>query len=57
MDDRVKPAVRQLPIEARLRSDEAGACGSVPADDEYADEFNLNDIGLAMFLSTHRALA
>lgn len=57
MDDRFKPAVKQLPLEARLRSDKAGACGSVSADDEYADEFNLNDIGLAMFLSTHRAPA
>lgn len=57
MDDRFKPAVKQLPTEARLRSDEVGTCGIVRVDDEYADEFNLNDIGLAMFVSTYRALA
>ena len=57
MDDGFKPAVKQLPTETRLRSDEAGACGIVLVEvNEYADEFNLNDIGLAMLLSTYRAL-
>jgi hypothetical protein len=57
MDDRFKPAVKQLPTEARLRSNEAGGSGIVRVDDEYADEFNLNDIGLAIFVSTYRGLA
>ena len=61
MDDSFKPAVSQLFREESLRLDGAGACGIVlVADapiDEYADEFNLNDIGLAMFVSTYRALA
>ena len=59
MGDSFKPAVKQLPIETRPRLDEAGVCSTVPVDariDEYADEFNLNDIGLAMVLSTYRAL-
>ena len=59
MADSFKPAVKQLPRETRLRLDEAAVCGTVLVDariDEYADEFNLNDIGLAMFLSTYRAL-
>ena len=55
MDDRFKPVLKQLPTEARQR-DMAGASGIVRVDDEYADEFNLNDIGLAMYLSTYRAL-
>ena len=59
MADSFKPAVKQVPRETRPRSDEAGVCGTVLVDariNEYADEFNLNDIGLAMFLSTYRAL-
>jgi hypothetical protein len=56
MDDGFKPATKQLHIEARLRSDKAGAGAIVYVDNEYADEFNLNDIGLAMFLSAYRAL-
>ena len=56
MDDRFKPAVKQLSTEAQPRLD-AGASGTVRIDDEYADEFNLNDIGLAMFVSAYRALA
>ena len=55
MDDRFKPAVKQLPTEAWLRSD--AASGTARVDDEYADQFNLNDIGLAMFVSAYRALA
>ena len=57
MDDRLKPAVNHLPTEVRPGLDEAGPGGVVLVDDEYADEFNLNDIGLAMFVSTYRALA
>ena len=59
MPNSFKPAVKQFSSETRLRLDEAGVCGTVFVDariDEYADEFNLNDIGLAMFLSTYRAL-
>jgi hypothetical protein len=55
MDDSFKPALKQLPTEVRQR-DMAGASAVVRVDDEYADEFNLNDIGLAMFVSTYRAL-
>jgi len=57
MDDRLKPAVNHLPTEVRPGLDEAGPGGVVRVDDDYADEFNLNDIGLAMFVSTYRALA
>lgn len=57
MDDRFKPAVSHLPTEVRRGLDQAGPCGVVLVDDDYADEFNLNDIGLAMFVSTYRALA
>ena len=57
MDHRFKPTVKQSPAEARLRLDKAGACDIAPVDNEYADEFNLNDIGLAMFVSAYRALA
>jgi hypothetical protein len=56
MDDRFKPAVKH-PTEARHGLDNAGPCGVVLVDDEYADQFNLNDIGLAMVVSTYRALA
>ena len=57
MDDRLEPAVNHLPTEVRRGLDKAGPCGVVLVDDDYADEFNLNDIGLAMFVSTYRALA
>ena len=34
----------------------ASSSSALARVDEYADEFNLNDIGLAMFLSAYRPL-